>query len=366
MTVYDHTPENVQNDCSEWPEAARQAWLEAFDPDNDCWQADLVERGFKPWSRPTQYDRGRVYTRYLHFVRDAGRRDEIRSDSVRAWIDHLQGSSRSLHTISAHIRFLCAVARLVYPDHDWAWLARTRDAIAERVKAIDPTKRKDRQIFSTRELWRAGVEKYFAAINTLPTEASWDDLPDWETAQAVRDGVWLLMGAVCPERVGALQQVRVNELDLDAGQLVVPGERTKTRLRSERTFPAEVASALQIYLARVRLPWARAYSERSGLAVHDNLWISKGGKPAQPGTMAAAMKAATTELLGYPVSPHRLRDGAATYIVEEMPEQAALASAILRHRSRATTREYVRQAEQVGAFRLLQEHMEIQRRSLES
>ena len=364
MTVFDHTSENVQNDCREWPEAARQAWLEAFDPHNACWQADLVERGFKPWSRPTQYDRGRVYTRYLHFVRDAGRPDEIRADSVRAWIDHLQQSGRSLRTISAHTRFLCAVARLVYPDQDWAWLARTRDAIAERVKAIDPAKRKDRQIFSTRQLWVAGVEKYVAAINTLPTEASLDDLPDWETAQAVRDGVWLLLGAVCPERVGALQQVRVNEIDLDACQFVVPGERTKTRERSERTFPAEVAAALQIYLARIRLPWARAYSERSGLAVHDNLWISKGGKPAQPGTMAAAMKAATTELLGYPVSPHRLRDGAATYIVEEMPEQAALASAILRHRSRATTLEYARQAEQVGAFRLLQEHIENHGRSL--
>jgi hypothetical protein len=36
MTVFDHTSENVQNDCREWPEAARQAWLEAFDPDNAC------------------------------------------------------------------------------------------------------------------------------------------------------------------------------------------------------------------------------------------------------------------------------------------------------------------------------------------
>ena len=364
MTVYNHTTENVQSDCAEWPEAARRAWLEAFDPDNQCWQADLVDRGFAPWSRPTQYDRARVYTRYLRFVRGAGRPDQIHPDSVRAWIDVLQEQNLSLHTISAHVRFLCAVARLLYPDHDWNWLARTRDAIAERVKAVGPPKRKDGQLFSTRDLLRAGVERYVSGVDALPTDPSPEHLPDWTTAQAVRDGLWLILGAVCPERVGAFQQVRVHEIDLDACQLLVPGERTKTHEQSDRLFPRQIGVALEIYLERVRHPFALAHSIRSGEAVHEHLWISKGGKPAQPGTMAAAMKTATTELLGYAVSPHRLRDGSATYIVEEMPEQAALASAILQHKNSATTREYVRQAEQIGAFRALQQHVNEDAKSL--
>ena len=364
MTVFEHSIENVCLDCAEWPEAARRAWLDAFDPTNEWWRDDLVERGIAPWSRPTQYDRGRVYTRYLHFVRAEGRFETIGPENVRAWIDHLQESGRSLHTIAAHVRFLCAVAKLLYPESDWAWLARTRDAIAERVKAANPPKRKDGQLFSTREVWRAGVARYVAAIAALPTEAAPDYLPDWETAQAVRDGVWLLLGAVCPERVGALQQIRVHELDLDSRQFLVPADRTKTREESNRRFPFEVAGALDLYLERVRLPWALAYAARSGEAVHDHLWISKGGKPAQPGTMAAAMKTATADILGYAVSPHRLRDGSATYIVEEMPEQAALASAILRHQSSNTTREYMRKAEQVRAFGLLQQYVENHSESL--
>lgn len=358
MTVFEHSTDNVVLDCAEWPDASRRTWLEAFDPTNEWWREDLVERGLSPWSRKTQYDRGRIYTRYLRFVRAKGRGDEITPQSVQAWIDHMQTTGHSAYTIASHVRFLCAVGKLLYPDRDWAWLADTRDAIAERVKAVGPPKRKDRQLFSTRELARAGIAHYAAAIDTLPIDAPPDELPGWATAQAARDGLWLVLGALCPERVGALQQLRVHEIDLDAGQFLVPGERTKTGEDSERRFPAEVRAALDIYLSRIRAPWVRAYSARSGSPVHDRLWISKGGKPAQPGTMAAAMKAATTELLGYPVSSHRLRDAAATYVVEEMPEQVALAKTILRHRRSATTREYIRQAEQVGAFRLLQEHVE--------
>jgi site-specific recombinase XerD len=123
------------------------------------------------------------------------------------------------------------------------------------------------------------------------------------------------------------------------------------REESNRRFPVEVGAALDLYLERVRRQWPLAYAARSGEAVHDDLWISKGGKPASPGTMAAAMKTATADSLGYAVSPHRLRDRSATYIVEEMPTQAALASAILRHRSSNTTQEYMRKAEQIRAFR---------------
>jgi integrase len=358
MTVYDHTSENVRLDCSEWPEAAQRAWLEAFDPGNDCWQADLVERGIVPWSRPTQYDRANVYTRYLRFRRSEGHGDAVDADGVRAWIDDLQDRELSLYTIASHVRLLYAVVALVYPEHDWRWLAQTRDAMAYRVKAANPSKRKDRHLYSTRNILRAGVELYASGVEALSSETATNPQPAWPAAQAVRDGLWLILGAHCPERVGSLQQVRLGELDLDRGLLTVPGERTKTRRASERTFPPAVTEAIRLYLRAIREPLVHAWGRRHGEMPHDSFWISRGGKPARPGTMAAAMRAATTERLGHAVSPHRLRDAAATYVVEEMPEQNALASAILRHQSSNTTREYMRKAEQVRAFRVLQQHVE--------
>jgi integrase len=246
------------------------------------------------------------------------------------------------------------VIALVYPEQDWRWLAQTRDALTFRVKAANPSKRKDRYLYSTRNILRAGVELYASGIEALTAETQGRPRPAWPAAQAVRDGLWLILGAHCPERVGALQQVRLGDLDLGHGLLNVPGERTKTRRPSERTFPPAVADAVRLYLETVRKPLVTAWSRRHGETSHTFLWISRGGKPARPGTMAAAMRTATIERLGHAISPHRLRDAAATYVVEDMPEQSALASVILQHRNPDVTREYARQADQVRAFKEVQ------------
>jgi len=121
--------------------------------------------------------------------------------------------------------------------------------------------------------------------------------------------------------------------------------------------PPLVAEALRLYLTAYRAPHVRAWRRKEAREDHGAVWIAKGGGPAHPGTMAAAMKAATRGTLGYAVSPHRLRDSAATYIGEEMPEQAALVSVVLQPSNSATTREYTRQAGQVAAFRTIAAHL---------
>lgn len=357
MTVFDHTSENVEADCVEWPAAARRVWLQCFDPRDPLWRTELEGRGIKPWRRVTQYDRGRVYTRYLRFVRGRGLGDAVSPSGVKAWLDALQADGLSLYTIEGHVRMLHAVAALLYPDEDWAWLARTKAAVTARVKAAGPPKRKDGQLFGTREILRAGVELLSEGLDELPAQADPAPAVPWSTAQKIRDGLWLVLGAHCPERVNALQQVAVHEIDLDAGHFDVPGERAKTGRGSRRAFPPVVAEALRVYLARVRAPHVVAWRERRVCADHGALWIAKGGGPIRPGAMAAAMKRVTLARLGHAVSPHRLRDSAATFIVEEMPEQAALASVVLQHKSRATTLEYTRRAGQAAAFRTIAGHL---------
>jgi len=357
MTVFDHTIENVRADCAEWPEAARRSWVTCFDPEDPLWRTELLQQGITPWSRATQYDRARVYTRYLRFVRARGLGEAVSPEGVRAWLDALQDQGRSLYTIASHVRLLHAVAGLLYPGEDWAWLARTKAAVTARIKAAQPPKRKDGQLVGTRDLLRAGLDLLGEGLDALPGEAEPPPIVPWATAQKVRDGLWLILGAHCPERVNALQQVAVHEIDLEAGRFDVPGERVKTRKGSTRIFPPVVAAAIRVYLARVRAPHVAAWRARQEAADHSALWIVKGGGPARSGTMAAAMKQVTRLRLGHAVSPHRLRDAAATYIAEDMPEQAALASVVLQHSNSATTREYTRQAGQVAAFRTIAEHL---------
>jgi len=71
--------------------------------------------------------------------------------------------------------------------------------------------------------------------------------------------------------------------------------------------------------------------------------------------MYAAMRTATRrpEILGQALTPHQLRDAAATLIVEDSPAMASLASIVLDHRDHRITRAYTLQANQIAAGRAL-------------
>jgi integrase len=85
---------------------------------------------------------------------------------------------------------------------------------------------------------------------------------------------------------------------------------------------------------------------------HDGIWIAKSGKPACGETLYAAMrKLTTTAPWGYPISPHRLRDAAATFLTRHSPETAEMASTLLGHKSSASTLHYIEEAGQVSASR---------------
>src|SRR3546814_2043733 len=74
--------------------------------------------------------------------------------------------------------------------------------------------------------------------------------------------------------------------------------------------------------------------------------------------MYAAMRKLTREKLGVAVSPHRFRDAAATYFVQEMPELATLARVVLNHASESMTRNYRTTAKQLTASRRVAKHLE--------
>src|SRR3546814_949626 len=80
--------------------------------------------------------------------------------------------------------------------------------------------------------------------------------------------------------------------------------------------------------------------------------------------MYAAMRKLTREKLGVAVSPHRFRDAAATYFVQEMPELATLDRVVLNHASESMTRNYRTTAKQLTAYRRVDNHLEYAEREL--
>jgi integrase len=62
-------------------------------------------------------------------------------------------------------------------------------------------------------------------------------------------------------------------------------------------------------------------------------------------------------MLGHPINPHLFRDSALTAAAEHSPEQVALVSKMLGHRSLRTGEQHYNHARQVIAQRLYQEDL---------
>src|SRR3546814_6320560 len=114
-------------------------------------------------------------------------------------------------------------------------------------------------------------------------------------------------------------------------------------------MPETVRAVISVWIDNYRALYA---------SEHDYLFIARNGGPVRPGTMYAAMRKLTREKLGVAVSPHRFRDAAATYFVQEMPELATLARVVLNHASESMTRNYRKTAKQLTASRRVAKHLE--------
>src|SRR3546814_11870469 len=96
-------------------------------------------------------------------------------------------------------------------------------------------------------------------------------------------------------------------------------------------MPETVRAVISVWIDNYRALYA---------SEHDYLFIARNGGPVRPGTMYAAMRKLTREKLGVAVSPHRFRDAAATYFVQEMPELATRARVVLKPAIESLTRNY--------------------------
>ena len=331
--VYETTSQNVAADCASWPEAEQAVWRALFDPDDPETFRRWARRREKPWSRPRQYNVAGVYTRYLRCIRACGLLEAIHPEGMRAFVAELQARCRP-HTVHSHVCMLASLAHLLHPDDDWRWLTDTCRNLGRIGQNTPKKKSAGGKIVNAHDLYATGI--------TLMIEAVESGGVTWAEIQKYRDGLWLALGAACPERRHALETLTVDNVRVDAGLLDIPADVMKTGEASRRRLPPVIAEAIRAWLTVYRASYAPN---------HHHFWIAKGGTPVRPGTMYPAMKKVTRERLGIPVSPHRLRDAGATFIAEEMPENANLASMLLKHRSEATTHIYQEQAQQIEASR---------------
>lgn len=345
----EYTRDNVLKDCTTWPAAARARWLALFDPEDRTRVTRWAAMRRSPWVRQTQYQRARVYTWYLASVRRRGLAEQVTPAGVLAFLEDCEAGCRTV-TLAGYVKDLKAMAVLLEPHRKDAcgWLS---DIHLDLVDDADlEPKRKTANLirYTAGDLYRTGADLVEAALENPET--------DWPATQMMRDGLYIMLGVMCPERPRAWINLTVDAVKLDARRIEFPGRDVKTKDDSDRDLPELETLLCQVWLDRYRA---------AHTPDHDRFWIAKGGRPAVATTMAAAVKRRTLEALGVAVSPQRFRDAAATFVVEQMPERARLATTLLRHTSEAMTRNYTRSARQLAASLQSQDHLEAAHRETE-
>lgn len=324
--------ELVAKDCATWPVLDQQRWKSLFDPD--------LNWGDAPWVRQTQYQVGRVYTRYLADMASAGRPVTSRAGRItpaglRRFILACEARGCCPRTIAGYARDLAKLADKLWPGRNRDWLLKTcarLDDLAGRT-----TKRKLSRIVGGAEI-RFAAERLLAQARELGPDAG------WEAIQLYRDGLFMLVAIHAPERRRALATIRLDQIDCARGVIRFDPAQIKTAEPRDRHLPPRVMAQLAEWIDVWRCRVADS---------HDNLWVAKGGGSAGDAALAAAFGNATERELGLRLSIHRIRDAAATLIVEKSPNSVPLARQVLGQRSEHIIDEYTETANQIEASRHL-------------
>jgi integrase/recombinase XerD len=322
----------------QWPQVDNAAWSDAIA------QGDILDgRGPAAHWSPAYRHTSRIhYSRWLAYLADCGialdgslPEDRLTREATEGYVEQLRARVAPRTMVSAMVG-LKVMMKAMAPHRDWRWLGDVCNALNRNAR---PTRDKLARM-------RPSDEIYAAALGAL------DDLgapPFRHRRQRVawRDSLMLALMAARPLRIKNFAGLTLGRSFVRTGQgwlIAVPGEEIKNGMPLEYNVPTSLVPYLEIYLQEIRPAFLLG-------AEHNALWLTFAGKPMAMQTIHCCIIQTTTALLGVPINPHLLRDCAATMLSSLSPEAALATSALLGHRSFATTERYYIRANQLDAGR---------------
>jgi site-specific recombinase XerD len=126
--------------------------------------------------------------------------------------------------------------------------------------------------------------------------------------------------------------------------------QTKTGQTLQIPYPMELLPQLHQYVTEIRRRFLRESSQ-------SRLWLSRRGLPMGEAVVRRIIKNRTAEALGYPISPHRFRHAAVTYLATMHPDSIAVASDLLGHSHPSVTEAYYNLTPPQRAATEVQKHL---------
>lgn len=321
------TADTVAYDGQLWPSEQAAAWQSAFDPNSE-------ERpGF---CRVTQYTIARTYTRFLAFCAEFEIDPDIAPASAKAFAEYLEKKGLKLVSIASQLHDLRKVASVIFPWEDMLWLYRAAELIAKAGEGQPKRKIRVLRSVTPEHIFRRSTE-----IMDILRELDLHTIL-WKDAQMYRDAFFIALGMLIPERRRVLAAISVSDIS-GGGTIVFDASSMKTRRTSIREIPPSFQKYVDEWL-KIR----KKYSPD-----HHGLWISKGGGHISSSGLYASMRTFTLKEFGVALSPHRLRDLAATFCVESLADLGQSTRHVLGHKYSDITDNYTETAKQIEASRRL-------------
>jgi integrase/recombinase XerD len=323
---------------AQWPAADRELWEHAMggdDPFEDAVGSRLA--------KTSQHQYLFAWRRYLGFLAieepsalEISPAERLSIQRIRTFATHL-AESNTPRSVAIQVDALYKAARVMMPDHDWAWLK----SVKVRLHAAAPSHPPTGPVITSVQLLDLGQTLMDESQPTLNNPI--------RMAEAVRfrDGLMIAVVAFAPLRRKNLAAIEIGRHLVQEGDdwfIIIPCEESKTGASIEFAIPELLNSYLATYLDIIRPRMLKHPAWRA-------LWVSAKGGALSYSAIWAVITRHTASRLGVRIAPHDVRDAAATMWALAAPERIGIARDLLSHSDLRTTTKHYNRARGIEASR---------------
>lgn len=323
---------------SQWPLVDKLLWQQAMteheDPFNDAAGAHLAE------SSRRQYLYGwRRFLGFLTLVEPAALEiapaDRLTKECVKRFVCHLK-ESNTPHSVAIQVDALYKAARIMMPQLNLGWLK----TIKARLYVTAPAQGATGPVITSLQLLELGQQ---LMDETIPRSDGPMRLAD---AVQYRDGLMIALLAFIPLRRKNLAALEIDHHLVrveDEWLVIISAEETKTGAANEFFIPEILGPYLATYLNIVR----PRILKRNSMA----LWVSPKGGALSYSAIWPIITRHAKNRLGIHISPHDVRDAAATMWAIAAPDKIGISRDLLSHSDLRTTIKHYNRAKSIEASR---------------
>jgi integrase len=261
--------------------------------------------------------------------------ERITMARVRAFVAHL-ALTNTPYSVAIQVDALYKAARIMMPDCDWGWLR----AVKARLYATAPPRGPDGPVITSVQLLELGQQ---LMDECRPTSSAPIRMAD---AIQYRDGLIFAVTAFIPLRRKNFVGLEIDRHLVREGGgwfIILAPEETKTGTIIEFSVPDFLSPYLAAYLEVIRPCMLRRSSNA--------LWASPKGGALSYSAIWHIITRHAWRRLGIHVSPHDVRDAAATTWAIAAPERVGVSRDLLGHSDLRTTARHYNRARGVEASR---------------